>query len=229
MRPALLPLGGGSRSRRGARERSPPHASSEPLFALTLILLLSALTHFAPPYVVASPVVLPSQSLPIIREPFDSNCITPGTEFMARLSAHLHFFVRKKQTEDAAWQRMRVILSGHDVRGEGEHKIMEHIRMARLQPDYAPNQRHCMYGLDADLIMLALVTHEPHFTLLREVVTFGAGGGQPSREARAAWCYCSPPSPLSAAEPACLSATAVATTHMPIRRAARPPVQSSGS
>jgi 5'-3' exoribonuclease 1 len=70
-------------------------------------------------------------------EPFDSNCITPGTDFMARLSTHLHFFVRKQQTSDPAWQRMTVILSGHEVPGEGEHKIMEHIRWARAQPGYA--------------------------------------------------------------------------------------------
>ena len=116
-------------------------------------------------------------------EPFDSNCITPGTPFMARLSDHLRFYVKKKQTEDPLWAKATVILSGHEVRGEGEHKIMEHIRWARGEPGWDPNQTHCLYGLDADLIMLALVTHEPHFCLLREVVKFGGGErGQPSRE-----------------------------------------------
>eukprot|EP00884_Botryococcus_braunii_P018818 jgi/Botrbrau1/561/Bobra.0010s0030.1 len=114
---------------------------------------------------------------------FDSNCITPGTAFMDRLNAHLRFFIRKKISEDSLWQKPTIILSGHDVPGEGEHKIMECIRKAKNRPDYEPNQRHCMYGLDADLIMLSLVTHEPHFCLLREVVSFGGGGkGRPARE-----------------------------------------------
>ena len=43
---------------------------------------------------------------------FDSNCITPGTPFMARLAAHLRYFFRKKISEDPAWQRPLVVFSG---------------------------------------------------------------------------------------------------------------------
>ncbi|KAG9051186.1 hypothetical protein FS837_011301 [Tulasnella sp. UAMH 9824] len=104
---------------------------------------------------------------------FDSNCITPGTPFMARLSEQLKYFVNKKISEDADWRGIQVILSGHEVPGEGEHKIMEYIRLSKAQPDYNPNVRHCLYGLDADLIMLGLLSHDPHFCLLREEVKFG--------------------------------------------------------
>lgn len=43
---------------------------------------------------------------------FDSNCITPGTGFMARLGKHLRFFIRKKIAEDPVWQAPVVIFSG---------------------------------------------------------------------------------------------------------------------
>ncbi|KAK0393265.1 hypothetical protein QR680_000125 [Steinernema hermaphroditum] len=103
---------------------------------------------------------------------FDSNCITPGTIFMIELQKQLEFFVQMKQSTDAKWKDVRVILSGHNVPGEGEHKIMDFIRTERSKPDYDPNTRHCCYGLDADLIILGLCSHEPHFALLREEVTF---------------------------------------------------------
>ncbi|KAJ3213714.1 hypothetical protein HDU67_002555 [Dinochytrium kinnereticum] len=106
---------------------------------------------------------------------FDSNCITPGSEFMTRLSEQLKYFIAKKISEDASWAKIKVILSGHEVPGEGEHKVMEYIRAYKSSPDYLPNTRHCLYGLDADLILLGLLSHEPHFALLREEVTFGKG------------------------------------------------------
>ena len=113
---------------------------------------------------------------------FDSNCITPGTEFMAKLTRQLKYFVSKKVSEDVDWQGVEVVLSGHEVPGEGEHKIMEYIRLAKAQEGYDPNRRHCLYGLDADLIMLGLLSHDPHFCLLREEVTFGRAAQKKSKE-----------------------------------------------
>ncbi|VDK85845.1 unnamed protein product [Litomosoides sigmodontis] len=102
---------------------------------------------------------------------FDSNCITPGTQFMARLHEQLQYFVQMKITTDRCWQGLRIYLSGHNCPGEGEHKIMDFIRSERSRSDYDANTRHCLYGLDADLARLC--THEPHFALLREEVKFG--------------------------------------------------------
>ncbi|KAK2538315.1 Xrn1 [Columba guinea] len=82
---------------------------------------------------------------------FDSNCITPGTEFMARLHEHLKYFVNMKISTDKSWQGVTVYLSGHETPGEGEHKIMEFIRSEKAKPHHDPNTRHCLYGLDADL------------------------------------------------------------------------------
>jgi 5'-3' exonuclease len=48
-------------------------------------------------------------------EPFDSNCITPGTVFMAELSKQLRYFINKKVSEDKDWQGVEIVLSGHEV------------------------------------------------------------------------------------------------------------------
>jgi 5'-3' exoribonuclease 4 len=109
------------------------------------------------------------------QESFDSNCITPGTQFMHRLGVAFRSWIQYKMKTDEFWiaNGATVVFSGPDVPGEGEHKVMDMIRS--LQSDTSTGYqigslRHCMYGLDADLIMLSLATHEPHFVLLREKI-----------------------------------------------------------
>ena len=73
--------------------------------------------------------------------------ITPGTEFMKNLNLTLRRLFQERDN------KIKIILSASDVSGEGEHKIFEYIRENHL---YHKETTSLVYGLDADLIMLAL-------------------------------------------------------------------------
>lgn len=98
---------------------------------------------------------------------FDSNCITPGTEFMHNLSIYIDQHIKhKKITGD--WGDLEIIFSSEKVPGEGEHKAVGMIRKFGTE-----EESYCINGMDADLIMLALATHKKNFYILRDDATFG--------------------------------------------------------
>ena len=95
---------------------------------------------------------------------WDTNAITPGTEFMARLSNYL----QNEFNNNNFYGNIDIIFSNSNVPGEGEHKIFEYIR-----ENNNDNLIDVVYGLDADLIMLSLAAKKNNIYLLREALEFG--------------------------------------------------------
>ena len=95
---------------------------------------------------------------------WDTNAITPGTEFMARLSNYL----QNEFNNNNFYGNIDIIFSNSNVPGEGEHKIFEYIR-----ENNNDNLIDVVYGLDADLIMLSPAAKKNNIYLLREALEFG--------------------------------------------------------
>lgn len=100
---------------------------------------------------------------------WNSNIVTPGTPFMKDLDVKLLEYAHNRSTDT-----LKVVCSPSSESGEGEHKIVQHIRRGTSESDAV------IYGLDADLILLSLIVSDggngPRMRLLRERPEFNVSG-----------------------------------------------------
>ena len=87
---------------------------------------------------------------------WDTNAITPGTEFMNKLNLYIKTKIRYNPTD------VIINYSGSDEVGEGEHKIFHKIAVENIDSKIIIN------GLDADLIILSLLSGKRNLYLMRE-------------------------------------------------------------
>jgi len=88
---------------------------------------------------------------------WNTNAISPGTEFMKKLSFELNLYYTNND--------IKVIISDDSQEGEGEFKIFNYISKLNT------NKKIAIHGLDADLIMLSLL-QKSNIHLIREPVFF---------------------------------------------------------
>ena len=86
---------------------------------------------------------------------WNNSAITPGTLFMEKLHNKIMGWCKK--------QELKIIYSSCNTPSEGEHKLLQFIRNNENK-----DLKYVLYGLDADLIFLALSTNNDNIFLLRE-------------------------------------------------------------
>jgi 5'-3' exonuclease len=80
---------------------------------------------------------------------WNTTAITPGTDFSNALNKAIY-----KEFEHNKWGMNQLLVSCSDEAGEGEHKLFEFLRKNDCKSDSV-----AVYGLDSDLIMLAIFHH----------------------------------------------------------------------
>jgi 5'-3' exonuclease len=90
--------------------------------------------------------------------PISSIELTPGTDYMERIHLKMIEYLKKKN--------VKYIYSSYHEEGEGEHKILKYIKT-----NIKDNDAIVIYGLDADLLFLALSA------MVAAKDTCGGGGG----------------------------------------------------
>jgi 5'-3' exonuclease len=94
---------------------------------------------------------------------WNNTTITPGTKFMEKLHQHILQHIKENKLN----LNIDYVYSSYHTMGEGEHKILQDIK--ERSKNLANKQEvYCIYGLDADLIFLAMASNKEKIYLLRE-------------------------------------------------------------
>ena len=104
---------------------------------------------------------------------WDTNAISPGTEFMNKLNSELEVFLKSYNAVE------KIVFNSSSLPGEGEHKILNFIKE---NSESLESMNKVIYGLDADLIMLSMVSGVENVYLLREEIEFKKGGSSVSQD-----------------------------------------------
>lgn len=105
-----------------------------------------------------------------INNDIDTNMITPGTSFMYNLSIAIKRRIAEGGT-NGIFNGKKVIFSDASIPGEGEHKLIHHIRdtiSGKIEP-----HNTVIYALDGDLIFLSLSLKLDNVYLFREANDYG--------------------------------------------------------
>jgi 5'-3' exoribonuclease 1 len=89
---------------------------------------------------------------------WNTSAITPGTIFMDKLMKSLLNWVKKSDL------KVKIIFSSSYTPGEGEHKLLQYLKSDKVKLDEVTT----IYGLDADLLFLALASKRDNLYLMRE-------------------------------------------------------------
>ena len=92
---------------------------------------------------------------------WNNSAITPGTPFMKKITQKIKQHI--ESNKDTIYKGLKIIFSSGNTPGEGEHKILQYIRK-----NDTDDINSVIYGLDTDLIFLALATQQQNVYLFRE-------------------------------------------------------------
>ena len=96
---------------------------------------------------------------------FDKCSISPGTNFMFRLSKKLQKHIKEKYFNEGL-NLEKIILSDSNVPGEGEHKFMPELK--NLNKD----DINAIYSPDADMIVLSILSNQNNIYILKKYSDF---------------------------------------------------------